>query len=406
MDTAALRTSWATVAERSDEAAELFYAVLFTLAPEPRAMFPVAMGAQRDKLLTALGHIVSHVDDPNTIAGFVTQLGRDHCRFAVADQHYPIVGRVADHAATRVGPGPDTGFGPGLDAGVHAGVPADDRRCASGGRVRAGLVGRRRGLRGPADRAHHRGDRGATPALPLPAGAARCNGMRPATPGLALPVSGERHADEQHDRVSRPGRTRRSGQPSTGVQPPGRRSPQTRRPVGTALARAHITVRDLLLIAGGTGLAPLRSIVEHLAGSPVHDRVSLVVGAQTMADLLRAEGLEPLQVRPAFLVGAQQIVHCGLRLAPGTLAGADTVRVVSEHAQVNHEQGAYSPRSRDSPRYRPTSRAAADQRSGVTVRSKGSTCSALQACARGAGTASGRRGVAYPAGNPSGAPVA
>ncbi|MFI6785614.1 FAD-binding oxidoreductase [Micromonospora sp. NPDC050276] len=52
---------------------------------------------------------------------------------------------------------------------------------------------------------------------------------------------------------------------------------------------------DLLLAAGGTGLAPLRALVEHVAASPNGRRVTLVVGAPALPDLYDAVALDKLQ---------------------------------------------------------------------------------------------------------------
>ncbi|MEU5907755.1 FAD-binding oxidoreductase [Micromonospora sp. NPDC047467] len=64
---------------------------------------------------------------------------------------------------------------------------------------------------------------------------------------------------------------------------------------------------DLLLVAGGTGLAPLRALVEQVAAAPDGRRVTLVVGARTFTDLYDAITLDKLQhahdwltVVPAF----------------------------------------------------------------------------------------------------------
>ncbi|WFE38628.1 FAD-binding oxidoreductase [Micromonospora sp. WMMD998] len=64
---------------------------------------------------------------------------------------------------------------------------------------------------------------------------------------------------------------------------------------------------DLLLVAGGTGLAPLRALVEQVAEAPAGRRVTLVVGSRTFADLYDAIALDKLQqahdwltVVPAF----------------------------------------------------------------------------------------------------------
>ncbi|MEU3455260.1 FAD-binding oxidoreductase [Micromonospora sp. NPDC006766] len=51
---------------------------------------------------------------------------------------------------------------------------------------------------------------------------------------------------------------------------------------------------DLLLAAGGTGLAPLRALVEEVAGGARPRHVTLVVGARTVADLYDAVALDKL----------------------------------------------------------------------------------------------------------------
>jgi hemoglobin-like flavoprotein len=48
-------------------------------------MFPIQMSGQRDKLVAALGAVVSSVDELDKVIPLLEQLGRDHRRFAVAD---------------------------------------------------------------------------------------------------------------------------------------------------------------------------------------------------------------------------------------------------------------------------------------------------------------------------------
>ncbi|MBM7079310.1 oxidoreductase [Micromonospora sp. MMS20-R1-14] len=62
--------------------------------------------------------------------------------------------------------------------------------------------------------------------------------------------------------------------------------------VGLSLAAAGDA--DLLLVAGGTGLAPLRALVEQVAASPDR-RVTLVVGVRRLGDLYDAAALDELQ---------------------------------------------------------------------------------------------------------------
>lgn len=92
MDTAALKSSWEQVAKCGDDVPLFFYSHLFLSHPELRAMFPIAMSGQRDKLVGALGRIVSNVDDLPQVTPFIQQLGRDHRRFDVVAQHYGAVG--------------------------------------------------------------------------------------------------------------------------------------------------------------------------------------------------------------------------------------------------------------------------------------------------------------------------
>jgi NAD(P)H-flavin reductase/hemoglobin-like flavoprotein len=92
MDTAALKSSWEQVAKCGDEVPLFFYSHLFLSHPEVRSMFPVSMAGQRDRLVTALGRIVSHVDDLPEVTPFIQQLGRDHRRFSVVADHYSAVG--------------------------------------------------------------------------------------------------------------------------------------------------------------------------------------------------------------------------------------------------------------------------------------------------------------------------
>ena len=92
MDSNALKRTWSIATAQGDEVPLYFYSHLFAHHPELREMFPVAMGAQRDKLFAALGHIISRVDRIDEVNGFLGQLGRDHRRFAVVPEHYSMLG--------------------------------------------------------------------------------------------------------------------------------------------------------------------------------------------------------------------------------------------------------------------------------------------------------------------------
>jgi NAD(P)H-flavin reductase/hemoglobin-like flavoprotein len=92
LDVARLRKNFAQVAEHGDEVPLFFYADLFIKHPEVRDMFPISMEAQRDHLVGALLKIVSNVDNPADLSVFLQALGRDHRKFGAAAEHYEVVG--------------------------------------------------------------------------------------------------------------------------------------------------------------------------------------------------------------------------------------------------------------------------------------------------------------------------
>ncbi|MFD4960192.1 globin domain-containing protein [Microbacterium sp. NPDC058389] len=92
MDTDALKRTWGQVAAHGDAVPGYFYAHLFLAHPETRDLFPVAMANQRDRLVKALGHMVSNVDHVGDVVGYIEDLGRDHRKFGTIAGHYPAVG--------------------------------------------------------------------------------------------------------------------------------------------------------------------------------------------------------------------------------------------------------------------------------------------------------------------------
>ncbi|WP_431885263.1 FAD-binding oxidoreductase [Micromonospora wenchangensis] len=71
----------------------------------------------------------------------------------------------------------------------------------------------------------------------------------------------------------------------------------------------HLRDGDLLLVAGGTGLAPLRALVEQVAAAPDGRRVTLVVGARTFVELYDAIALDKLQCAHDWLTIVPAFCH-------------------------------------------------------------------------------------------------
>jgi NAD(P)H-flavin reductase len=71
-------------------------------------------------------------------------------------------------------------------------------------------------------------------------------------------------------------------------------------PVGT-LTLDEASDRDVLLVAGSTGLAPLKAILEQIAGRPVPPRVHLFFGARDRDGLYDLEHLSKLAAELPWL---------------------------------------------------------------------------------------------------------
>ena len=91
LDAARLRENFAYVAMHGDEVALFFYSDLFLRYPELRGMFPVSMAAQRDRLVQAIGKIVSDVGHLDQLRPYLRELGRDHRKFGALPAHYDPV---------------------------------------------------------------------------------------------------------------------------------------------------------------------------------------------------------------------------------------------------------------------------------------------------------------------------
>ncbi|MDH6130704.1 NAD(P)H-flavin reductase/hemoglobin-like flavoprotein [Kitasatospora sp. MAA4] len=89
---ALIRASVAAVEPFAADLPRFFYATLFDHYPQVRELFPTQMDVQQDRLLRALLLIVELVDDPANLVTFCSDLGRDHRKFGTLSGHYAAVG--------------------------------------------------------------------------------------------------------------------------------------------------------------------------------------------------------------------------------------------------------------------------------------------------------------------------
>jgi NAD(P)H-flavin reductase/hemoglobin-like flavoprotein len=89
---AAIRETFRYIADAGDKAVGYFYGQLFLRQPHLRQLFPPAMDEQRDRLFCALGRIVESLSTPDEMAAYLSQLGRDHRKYQVQPEMYEAVG--------------------------------------------------------------------------------------------------------------------------------------------------------------------------------------------------------------------------------------------------------------------------------------------------------------------------
>ena len=76
---------------------EYFYARLFVHYPQMRPMFPHAMRDHMERVFTALGRIATSIDSPDSLSVYLAQLGCGHRKFGAKDGHYePFIAVLVD----------------------------------------------------------------------------------------------------------------------------------------------------------------------------------------------------------------------------------------------------------------------------------------------------------------------
>ena len=280
---ALIRESFALVAPRAEEVARHFYATLFSLAPETRDLFPVNMEVQRSRLLRALVHVVQMVDRPDELVPFLEQLGRDHRKFGVLGGHYDAVGTALLSAVSEfAGPG----WTPQVEqawTGAYGTVASAMRTAARAERGPATWLGRVLGHRrvgwdlavievATSEPVPYRAGQYVsveTPQRPRlwrylsPANAPRDDG-RLEFHVRAVPGGWVSRSIVAHSRV---GDTWRIGPPMGRMQ------------------AARNSRRNVLMVAGGTGSAPIRALLEDLARGDGQPRTQVFIGGRTWDDL-------------------------------------------------------------------------------------------------------------------------
>ncbi|OLZ68494.1 flavohemoprotein [Streptomyces sp. IMTB 2501] len=91
-DAILIRRTMSEIGPVADKVTSYFYALLFVRRPDLRALFPPAMDTQRDRLLKALLTAAEHMDNTPVLVDYLQNLGRGHRKYGTRAEDYPAVG--------------------------------------------------------------------------------------------------------------------------------------------------------------------------------------------------------------------------------------------------------------------------------------------------------------------------
>jgi len=315
----------------SDAAMTYFYGHLFATEPEIRAMFPAAMDVQRERFRRALTRIARGEDDKGQLTAYLSALGRAHRKFGVRKEHYDAFRQALLATIRRNGP---------------PGPAAQDAWEEAFCRAAAIMIGAAEGE-----------------ALTVPAWwtaeviahEARAQDLAVLTVRPSEPAQPLRYLPGQHISVQTPRWPRlwRNYSAANAPREDGTLTLHVRAAwgglVSTALVhhvRAGDTLllaapagamtadpdsqRDVLCLAGGTGLAPLRAIAEAIsrASAPGRRReIVLYHGARRQAGLYDMPALQRMELDYPWL---QVVPATSEEAVPGILHG--TIPVLARDA--------------------------------------------------------------------------
>ncbi len=306
LDPRLIQESFALVEESAGKVAGHFYALLFLEDPALRDMFPPMMDAQRDRLLGALVKVVHQVHDPQSMVEYLRQLGRDHRKFGVRPEHYETVGRCLVAAMKRFA---KPGWTPAMDDSWAAafGFLADTMISAAEDASRTTppfwtcrVVEHRR----PSDSLALIT---VEPDHPYPFRAGQYAAIETLRwPRVWRPYS-IANAPRQDGLLTFHVRAIDSGWVSTALVHHTRLGDTLKLgPAVGGMVCDTTSTRDVLLVGGGTGIAPMLAIAQDMTRWNTNRQVAVYYGVRTPGDLYALPQFEALRERAPWL----KVVPC------------------------------------------------------------------------------------------------
>ncbi len=281
----------------SPDSMDYFYERVFATSPDTRTLFPMSMSTQRERMLAAMTQVIWSLDSEAACTELLERLGRDHRKFGVTERHYgAFFDALRDTVRYFIGPDWRAEVAAAWQGALEY-VSAVMRAAAAADAAKsppwwiAEIVTHE--LRSPGVAVLT-----LAPSQPLPYQS-----------GQYVPVQVTRWP-----RVWRPFSVANTPRPSGLVTlhvkavPGGLVSNSLVHHsvvgdtvlLGAAAGEVSLadTGRDLLCVAGGTGLAPIKAIIEQaIAAAPSGRRrkITLFVGARQHFDLYDLEDLQLLE---------------------------------------------------------------------------------------------------------------
>ncbi len=281
----------------ADREMAYFYSLLFTANPELRAMFPLAMDEQRRALRAALARCVWSMDNPQSLHEYLAGLGRDHRKYGVQERHYQAFGETLASALRLL-----SGRAWTQDT-VAAWHTALSHICSVMAAAAQEASGEPPWWVGEVIRHERR-------CADLAVLTVRPGEPFPYQPGQYLSVQvlhwprvwrnySIANAPRADGTIDLHVRAIPGGQVSTAlVQDTGPGDTVLLGPARGTMVVDRGSARDILCIAGGTGFAPIKAIIEELAAQPDSQaarRIRLFVGARRRRDLYDLPDLSRLE---------------------------------------------------------------------------------------------------------------
>ncbi|MGO8958683.1 MAG: globin domain-containing protein [Streptosporangiaceae bacterium] len=292
-----MKESFGPLMSQGPAVMEYCYARLFAAHPDIRSLFPMSMTTVRERVFAAFARLIWSLDDEPRVIELLSELARDHRRLGVTERHY------------------DAFFGTLRDAARHFLGPAWTAQTADAWQDALSYLSSTMWQ-----------DAGREAMVAPPWWVAEIIAHELRSPGVAvlklrpqepLPYQPGQYVPVQ---VTRWPRTWRPYSIANSPRPDGQFDLHVRAVPGglvsnalayhsqegdcvlLAAAAGAMTLtqsdRDLLCVAGGTGLAPIKALIEQALASPVTGRqrkITLFVGARQHFDLYDLEDLELLE---------------------------------------------------------------------------------------------------------------